>query len=280
MPFSFTAPNASTFAKAPRDDRTPTHGAGGIHFDGLNGTNSFTILGADLTTPVGHGFLTGDRIYTHFGFAATPSAGEWLFYKVSLEERVMLIHSPILEGDKLVLPVTGTFKERDVSGVRTVENKDENASVSFLYTLPDGSEVELMKTSPKNWLAEQVRPVLVNVSFYEDFLLVSYSPRTEGDDFPVEDFLYTIVANRHTGKFLGQGLRREYYSMSSRFDSYIELGTTSLGPVGERDWWPVFYHDLWHQTLRNTKQPLWNFDKQAINVIYATGHANQRFVLS
>ena len=95
----------------------------------------------------------------------------------------------------------------------------------------------------------------------------------------MEDFLYTIVANRHTGAFLGQGLRREYHSMSARFDSYIELGVSSLGPVSEQDWWPVFYHDLWRHVLHNTKQPQWNFDKNAITVTYATGQP-QRFVLS
>ena len=87
------------------------------------------------------------------------------------------------------------------------------------------------------------------------------------------------MANRQTGKFLGQGIRREYYAMSSRFDSYIELGTTSLGPVGEHDWWPVFYHDIWQHALHNTKQPLWTFAGQAITVSYPTGHAGQRFVL-
>lgn len=279
MPISYVAPSAAWFAKAPEPTDLPTPNAGAIHFDGLNGGNSFTILGADQATPVGHGFLSAGRIYTHFGFAEQPNAGEWLFYRVTLNEKTMVVHSPILEADKVVLPVTGTYTERVIENARLAENGDENQSWSFFYTRPDGTECELMQTSPRNWLSDQIHPVLVNVSTYEDFLLLSYSPRAEGDTFPVEDFLYTIVANRQTGKFLGQGIRREYYAMSSRFDSYIELGTTSLGPVGEHDWWPVFYHDIWQHALHNTKQPLWTFAGQAITVSYPTGHAGQRFVL-
>ena len=278
MPISFTAPSARWFtASATRNDPSPN--AGAIHFDGLNGTNSFTILGSDLVTPVGHGFLTAGRIYTHFGFAETPNAGEWLFFKVDLEDRKMLVHSPLLEGDRIVLPVSGTYAERTIEGVRLQKNSDEEDSYSFYYTKPDGEECCVMTTSPRNWMSDHLTPALANVSTFEDFLLISYSPRIEGEDFPVEDFLYTIVANRHTGAFLGQGLRREYHSMSARFDSYIELGVSSLGPVSEQDWWPVFYHDLWRHVLHNTKQPQWNFDKNAITVTYATGQP-QRFVLS
>ncbi len=279
MPISFTAPSAGWFAKAPGQNTDPTPNAGAIHFDGLNGGNSFTILGPDQHTPVGHGFLSAGRIYTHFGFPESPDSGEWLFYRVELRDKRMIVFSPILEKDLIVLPVSGTYTERVLENVRLLENRDANDSWSFLYTRPDGSECELMRTSPRNWLSDQIHPVLVNVSTYEDFLLLSYSPRAEGDDFPVEDFLYTIVANRNTGTLLGQGIRREYFAMSSRFDSYIELGTTSLGPVGEHDWWPVFYQEIWRQALHNTRQPMWNFTKQAITVTYHTGHATQRFTL-
>ena len=76
-----------------------------------------------------------------------------------------------------------------------------------------------------------------------------------------------------------RGEDNEYHSMSARFDSYIELGVSSLGPVSDKDWWPVFYHDLWRHVLHNTRQPQWNFDRNAITVTYATGQP-QRFVLS
>ena len=150
MPISYVAPSAAWFAKAPEPTDLPTPNAGAIHFDGLNGGNSFTILGADQATPVGHGFLSAGRIYTHFGFAEQPNAGEWLFYRVTLNEKTMVVHSPILEADKVVLPVTGTYTERVIENARLAENGDENQSWSFFYTRPDGTECELMQTSPRN----------------------------------------------------------------------------------------------------------------------------------
>ncbi len=277
MAVSFTAPSAKWFAKS-RPALTPTPNAGMIHFDGLNGGNSFTIMGKDMLTPVGHGFFSAGRVYIHVGFAENMDGGEWLFYRVEMDGSYMLIHSPILDSDRIVLPVSGNYYPRDMSSVRIVPIG--NGSYNFMYTPPtSGEEVLVTTISGNDWLSEHIAPELINIRETDNFTLITFSPRDEGEEFPMEDFLYTIVCNRFTGKFLGKGLRRAYNAMPSRYDSYIELGY-AYGPVGEYDWWPVMYHELWGLTLKNARQPVWIFSKERITVNYRSGRASQCFVLS
>ncbi|MDO5536245.1 MAG: hypothetical protein Q4F72_01750 [Desulfovibrionaceae bacterium] len=273
MAISFTAPSAKWFASS-KPALAPTANAGAIHFDGLNGGNSFTIMGKDLVTPCGYGFYSAGRIYMHVGFAETLDAGEWLFYRVELDGKFMLVHSPILDRDVIVLPVSGTLTERTFENVRMQGNS--NGSYSFYYTPPQKDEVCVSTIAPGDWLSEHIDPVLVNVRETDNFVMITFSPRNEGDNFPMEDFLYTMVVNRFTGEFLGRGLRRAYYAMPSRYDSYIELGY-AYGPVGEHDWWPVLYQDLWAMTLKTSTQPVWTFGKDRISVNYRNGRASQKF---
>ncbi len=276
MAISFTAPSAKWFASS-RPALQPTMNAGSINFDGLNGGNSFTIMGKDLVTPAGFGFYCDGRIYLHVGFAETLHAGEWLFYRVDMEGSFMVIHSPILDTDRIVLPMSGVCHPREFSNVRL--QSESNGDYSFLYTPPGAEEVRVSTISPNDWLTEHISPVLVNVRETDNFTLITFSPRNEGEEFPMEDFLYTIVCNRFTGKFLGRGLRKCYYAMPSRYDSYIDLGY-AYGPVGEHDWWPILYQHLWSLTLKTSSQPVWVFAKERVSVNYRNGRASQRFDLS
>ena len=92
-----------------------------------------------------------------------------------------------------------------------------------------------------------------------------------------EEWISSAPKHLQLYEAFGEGLRASFHSMSMRFDSYLETGQ-SFGPMGDMDWWPVFYADKWNATLKNVRMPDWDFEDDRCVTVTQNGET-QRFVL-
>ena len=270
---------ASPAPAAPKAEQAPqisvTRGAGVLKFDPERPQGSFLVL-SDSGTVLGRGFYGAGRLYVHFQEPETRKPGEWIFADAKQAgTNMMVLSSPLLGNEPAVMSIIGEAAEPDLSRV-TAESDGNTAAIS--YRPRDLGESHVIFTADSEaYGKEPLDLVPVAIESYGAFDVVTFSVRERDEMFPMNDDLYSVVVDSRTGKALGESLRASFHSMSMRFDSYLETGQ-SFGPMGDMDWWPVFYADKWSATLKNVRMPDWDFEDDRCVTVTQNGET-QRFVL-